>query len=624
MIDVPIEVKEILQDGRHTKNFRFNVLKDDGTVDFVIDNNALVSETVNFDERMCSGDTLKFGLCEGSSLEFQYFDHPNINGRQIQCFIDIAYGDNQTCSIPMGYFTVAKCSRQASTGIIKVTAYNKLQSNYLDQKANTLLLETLSKDMTISMFDIRYLLLNDYQIVQQREAAPYSNPTQVTPSIFTPLGTFGFTKLWGIENPINPYNLQSSEDFTLLINSSSIDYLLPFDPDNVKNINFDARFGTLIGLEYNLVNFIKKLIDEAKLTSDGDTAINTICSGSGFQNVIGINHTYARQQGSQIIYVTDTFSTIQWEYEEKNNIAHTVQGKIADIMALFSSGGQWTINIPVELTKNLDTVCPFDGQGTYEYYLDESMVHLMNADYPFLTFSDNTRYQEYDGESELYGILPWQYTNLSDADNINVTVSSMPDFTLRDITSAVYETLCQFGQLDRQTDLFFGAELNHERLFPAEDLYPNNTLYPGGAALSSYKSMYSKLWGDEGNVQKWRYLIITYKGLEDGQEKEFTLQRTVNADGNVDYNCSDNWIFKNLTWSASQVGDYADAMVAKMRAVTWFPFEMWCAGLPYLETGDEIEVSIGESTYTTYILQRQLKGIQNLQDTYINGTLDIF
>lgn len=137
--------------------------------------------------------------------------------------------------------------------------------------------------------------------------------------------------------------------------------------------------------------------------------------------------------------------------------------------------------------------------------------------------------------------------------------------------------------------------------------------------------MYSKLWADEGNVQKWRNLIITYKGLdENNQEKEFTLQRQINADGTEDYNMSDNWLFKNLVWAAADVGDYADAMVSKMRDVTWFPFEMWCAGLPYIETGDELEISIGESTYISYILQRQLKGIQNLQDTFINGTLDIF
>jgi hypothetical protein len=61
-----------------------------------------------------------------------------------------------------------------------------------------------------------------------------------------------------------------------------------------------------------------------------------------------------------------------------------------------------------------------------------------------------------------------------------------------------------------------------------------------------------------------------------------------------------------------------------MRYITWFPFELWCAGLPYMETGDRIDIPYNGNTYSSYILQRQLKGIQNLQDTYINGTLDIF
>ena len=215
--------------------------------------------------------------------------------------------------------------------------------------------------------------------------------------------------------------------------------------------------------------------------------------------------------------------------------------------------------------------------------------------------------------------------DLPPADKVTVTISTLPEFTLRDIVSATYETVCQCGQLSRETDLFSGVELNHSRLLPQETLYPANDLYPGGAQTSATKSMYSKLWADEGNVHKWRYLIITYKGLDEEQkEKEFTLQRTVNADGTDDYNMSDNWLFRNLVWTAEQVGAYADAMVPKMQDITWFPFEMWCAGLPYVETGDEIEIPLGQESYTSYILQRQLKGIQNLQDTYINGTLDIF
>ena len=242
---------------------------------------------------------------------------------------------------------------------------------------------------------------------------------------------------------------------------------------------------------------------------------------------------------------------------------------------------------------------------------------------PLITFSYG--YGRFDTSVDISDMFAVNAYDLSDAEMIQFTISDIPEFTLRDIVGANYETQCQFGQLDRVTDLFSGVELNHSRLLPVDTLYPDNALCPGGAQESAFRSQYSKLWADEGNVRKWRYLIITYKGLDENQqEKDFTLQRTVNADGTDDYNCSDNWLFRNLVWTAEQIGEYADAMVAKMQDITWFPFEMWCAGLPYLETGDEIEIPLGEETYTSYILQRQLKGIQNLQDTYINGTLDIF
>jgi hypothetical protein len=102
------------------------------------------------------------------------------------------------------------------------------------------------------------------------------------------------------------------------------------------------------------------------------------------------------------------------------------------------------------------------------------------------------------------------------------------------------------------------------------------------------------------------------------------MQKTVDANGTDDYIMDDNWLFKNLVWTTADVGAYADAMVAKMRSIKWFPFEMWCAGLPYLESGDMIEIKMKGGTYPSYVLRRVLDGIQNLQDEMINGTLDIF
>lgn len=676
MIDVPILVKDALRDGRRLKNYRILVLNDDGTTDFVIDNNTLVSETVDIDERMCSGDTIKFGLCEGSSLEFQYFNKPNIYNRRLNVFVDVlsdyyeegpaAWHDETTLSsdnksfiiqnagtyklewygsrafditwttngtshtdrifpipgeqtydlgdmivgdtitlssertinpidlkgyygirnywytIPMGFFQVKKCARQASTGIMKASAYNKLQSDYLDAKANSLLagINPDSGDGESTLYNIKSMLLKDYNI-QEVDFVPFK-----IRYISSSSGSFILDTNAKLKNDSRTWSLKVQPCIL-----SEFGNLLPGYNDHFYGLchNLADYINALQGIYDDLIDALNRDL------SNASAVITRIMPY--FYEQLSIEFQF---DDKTVYYTIDSLAEVATPRYE-SSIIKPMSELIESNINNFTRG---TINLFFRIW--MDT-------GTYPSYETHDV----------LTYSDRqmvTIFELLDGQIEYTNII-----NLEKADRIVVDINQMPDFTLRQITSAIYETVCQFGKLDRITDYFSGVELNSSRLYPAENLYPENTLYPDGAALSSEKSMYSKLWGDEGNLQKWRYLIITYKGLDEEQkEKEFTLQRTVNADGTQDYNMSDNWIFKNLIWTAAQVGEYADAMVAKMRNMTWFPYEMWCAGLPYLETGDEIEISIGQNTYTSYILQRQLKGIQNLQDTYINGTLDIF
>lgn len=269
-------------------------------------------------------------------------------------------------------------------------------------------------------------------------------------------------------------------------------------------------------------------------------------------------------------------------------------------------------------------VCPWYilGNTQYDYYKNENLSSLGKGYYEWLSPDGNPTNRQWmeNGWQKVF-----ECQGIPDSELIPVKVENLPDITLREATSATYEIECKFGQLDRETDLFSGVELNNHRLYPSELLYPRNDLFPMSQAERANASMYQKLWTDEGSQKKFKDLIITYKTIgDDGNPVERTLQRQVNADGNVNYNMSDNWLFKNLLWSAESVGSYADAMVEKMRAVSWIPFEMWCAGLPYLETGDELEIKTKEGTARSYILTRQLTGIHDLMDTYTNGELDIF
>lgn len=660
MIDVPVLVKEALKDGRLKKNYRFIVLNNDDTEDFTIDNDNLVAESVNIDERMCSGDMLKFGLCEGSNLEFQYFEKPNITGRRVQAFIDvqndsiiwseeadlsatdynaytithagiyeviipanqttplhvICYHDGQDVgrsvgisnveqivylgelsegdevslssafldepftarlnsgvywySIPLGFFDVKKCSRQASTGIIKATCYNKLQSDYLDAKANSLI-EDIQSDSNdpnmITIKTIQDLLLQDYEIIPKE--------------IVTVAGGVGTTATYLNSAPSFKIRGSSSTYYPFIANQ-----LLTF-----WNLDVTKRYK----LKFNdYLLKLKEAISSLKATID----VQVYNASTFWQNFTGTS-LYQTNCTVTVIYGSGNIINGFFCLEDENP----------------------TIIIP-----------QVENHGVLEKL--EYLYGVSHISFTFpIQFGGSTSSSSYQNTLTIWNTnervslddIIVEEVQTDDIETIEISKVDLADVTLRDIINANYELHCQFGQLSRITDLFSGVELNHSRLYPATTLYPATDLHPGGAVLSANKSMYSKLWADEGNVHKWRYLIITYKGLDgEGNETDYTLQRTVNADGTDNYNMSDNWLFRNLIWTAEQVGDYADAMVTKMQDVTWFPFEMWCAGLPYLETGDEIEISVGNESYTSYILQRQMKGIQNLQDTYINGTLDIF
>ena len=532
-------------------------------------------------------------------------------------------------SIPMGYFDVKKCSRQASTGIIKVTAYNKLQSDYLDVKANeSVLTQFVDENPEILIYDLKRALLSEYQIEEAEVVNVMRNPIGTGMDLDDGSAT-KFTNLYGDTGPINPTNI--GVNLNTEFNIAVLTYTNEWDLDPTKYYRIDSRYNLDV-FEQSFFDYYRGLIVNSFINIDTDVYMQnlvTLCKGDIYtnptlrtwKNIFAIVLT--KEDDS-----TECYTLVGQQYGLNN-----IYGGMHDLTKRTITGyKKIEVWVPIRLERyvkisssqwTIDRILNFGGKPIrYEYlseYTEERMVNYWPAfKYP-------------DGAEISNGIRPHMFMSineidsLSDADKITVNLNDLPDFTMRDIVTASYETQCQFGQLSRITDLFAGVELGHSRLLPAETLYPTTNLYPGGARLSGSKAMYSKLWADEGNIHKWRNLIITYKGLdEEENEKEFTLQKQVNADGTDDYNCSDNWLFKNLVWTESQIEDYADAMVAKMAGITWFPFEMWCAGLPYLETGDEIEIPLGDQKYVSYVLQRQLKGIQNLQDTYINGTLDIY
>lgn len=598
MLSVPYQVKKALKHGRMKKNYKFKVYSG-GELQFTIDNDNLVAESVKIDERMCSGSEIKFGLCEGSSLEFQYFGKDNIRGCEIEAVLSVEYiddGESAYYDIPMGWFTVEQCPKQFSTGIHKVTAYNKLKSDYLDADCKDEAMSLITTGTAFSSGELPVnMLLNDL------------------------LNGYGvFTNYVSEE-----LTIEAIEDYAVT-EIAPVFYVYPEDT-SVEQLYLYRCYATLyIGLNSvspdNIYNVILKNIEALK--------------------------SYYHQRYATIFddyYIDQARTTTVWD--DADNVAPTGVASILEnygppyydrVESIYDG----IFDIDTDTASKLCTnVSYWHTPGMYDYSFIIEMPILMKISTnpsdpsPWTSNEIQAAYLEVAQEIEDIGFIEINRLD-SEIGNYRLTTSNMANInslTLRELQSAVYEIDAQYGQLDRETDLFTGVELNGGGLYPSTTLYPGTSLYPNtnitnGDNLHPFPSEYQKLWTDTVGEQSFRYLIITYKGLdENNQEKEFTLQRTVNANGTTDYNMSDNWLFKNLVWTASDVGDYADAMVLKMQNIRWFPFEMWLAGLPYVETGDAIEITDKEGdTYVSYVLQRQLNGIQNLQDTYINGELDIF
>lgn len=548
--------------------------------DFLIDNNNLVTESVKFDERMASGDTLKFGLSEGSSLEFQYFEKPNINGRRIRCEIDVQYENNGTLSyytIPMGYFEVAQCPMQYSTGIYKPTAYNKLKSEYLDAKANTAIegmISDVGNDDEITIQTVMDLLLDGYAIEQQTDEVSVTALNQEANEWIT---YDDWTFKYVGSSTVRKVALCCT---TKLMNQNAYDGGGPEFMD--KRLQFDLD-NYIRALQENFYNF--KAYVYANIQNP-DAFMATLKAKAPKQ--LGMSVSPSGGLGFRRFLLSDAVP-------DGNEVSATIHA------------------YPIEKLKYLQAIPDF-------YF------HFLNK-FGYATSGSGTATYQYAVDFTVYNKPRIYKSDIDSVGSITIHRDKLSDVTLRDIIGANFELKCQYGKLDRVTDLFRGVELNNQWLFPRVDLYPANNLYPGGGltSASAFKSTYSKLWTDSAGEQSFRNLLITYKTLdENDKEVEFSINMEINPDGTIDYDLSDNWLFKNLIWTEENVYTYASAMVNKLKDVHWIPFEMWGAGLPFVETGDEIEIIIGQNTFISYILQRQLSGIQNLQDTYINGQLDIF
>jgi hypothetical protein len=146
-----------------------------------------------------------------------------------------------------------------------------------------------------------------------------------------------------------------------------------------------------------------------------------------------------------------------------------------------------------------------------------------------------------------------------------------------------------------------------EGLYPADELYPSDDLYPADplGTTEVSKSMYLSCQYEDFIVQHITKLQIRQEENDIG---------AIAGNGNNSYIIEDNFLVYGK--SAVDLQTIADNVLSVISGVWYRPAQVEARGNPCLEVGDGILLYTSRETIYTYILQRTLKGIQALRDSY--------
>lgn len=240
----------------------------------------------------------------------------------------------------------------------------------------------------------------------------------------------------------------------------------------------------------------------------------------------------------------------------------------------------------------------------------DAMYDILNTDvaawYNSLTFPITLR-QFRDSFCNYAGVEQEEITLINDDMVVEKTIDpgELPGKT-------VIEAICEingcFGHIGRNGKLrYVVLEQMIEGVYPADDLYPSDDLYPADPMGTT-------------EVSRSNYISCQYEDFICQHIDKLQIRQeendigAISGTGNNCYIIEDNFLVYGK--SAAELQTIADNVLSVIGVVWYRPAQVEARGNPCLEVGDGILLHTTRETIYTYILQRTLKGIQALKDSY--------
>lgn len=592
MLNIPDEVKALFSSDTVKKNFHVRFPNGEYTD---LNNENLISESVNFTESLCSQQYFKFGLAEASQIEFTAVGIPNVRGAYIEAAIEIdctrlgaewaannpvddtlPFLDPQTCEydsriyyrVPYGRFKVDTCPRNhGAMWQRQITAYS----------------EIIQSNEQMSPFEISILNLslgNNKKFEPNLMRMVFANVGYFRPGM---MSRYGFeetlVKAWTGTYTVSAYFTISC--FPLI--QLKIEYTL--EEKTLQEVDgLDKLYKFDVG-EYDFAAFeamVDYLDSNYTVQTPGYTSVREYLKDRQFYP--SVHFSYSPQ-------------TI-WGYES-----------------------YWP---DIDITNGLPCFYPYRSTGgtfiMYFHLYDTIKVTEIKNGVSTVLFDLDFR-----PGITTAAIYEWEQTSPTAIDD--VTLSFEPTLkTKRTTSSGKTYTGYSYANAFSYTDIMKGfMELC------GWFLKPNRTgsinffqMVENPTAIPVPTSDWSEFWWDETPVESIGEVVIIYE--QDDKSKKDQQQQTIAiGDGNSVYTIKDNAVLKSANLTQAQAEAIINTYFAPNASVVNFtPVELSMRGLPYLESGDYIELTAEDGeTVETYILSQTISGIQHLtaEVTSTNGAL---
>ena len=591
MVTIPDEVKALFSSDTVHKNFHVTFPNGETTD---LNNEDVISESVKFTESLCSQQYFKFGLAEASQIEFVAVGIPNVRGAYIECGIEIdctrlgaawaaahpvdaslPFLTPQTCNydgklyyrVPYGRFKIDTCPRNHGAMYQRqITAYSEV-------------LHTNEQMSLIENYKLNMPLPNNTVYEANLIRLVLANVGYYDESI---MSAFGYdetvAKSWtgtptASSQTMNCYN-KNGESVTLKFEYSSINrYIQKASSEMDKLYKFDLG-------DYDLSEY------QAALDSLNEEYIirNIIADRS----IIGNYNGRPRIWADSIPKNTYVVSSKPFYYSESIPCLYPQRANNGvyswNFVVLFTfkvtetKNNISTVLYDLDLSEGAETVKLYEWAKETTTILDDIVLKIV----PTLTGTSSVNYN---GSISKY---KWQsYANA---------------YSYTDIMIGFLELCGWFLKPDRSGSLdFFQMSLS-----------------PTPISVSA--SDWSEFWWDETPIESIGQVNVIYTVDNEEQQETFSI-----GSGNSVYTIENNEVLKAAEMDTATMESILQIYFAPNASVVNFtPVDLTMRGLPFLESGDYIELTAEDGeTVDTYILSQTISGIQHLtaEITSTNGNL---